>query len=68
MTKDEFKRRWESDEAGGGITFDDIADCAVEWNLYRTPRTAQIDMVLYRVLRAAGTNDYQEYYPNQEMQ
>lgn len=29
MTKAEFKRRWESDPDGGGITFDDIADCAV---------------------------------------
>ena len=63
MTKDDFKKRWESDDNGGGITFDDIADCAKEWGLYGTPRTAQIDMVRYRVLKSAGTNDYQEFYP-----
>ncbi len=27
MTKEEFKRRWESDENGGGITYEDIATC-----------------------------------------
>lgn len=63
MTRDEFKKRWESDDSGGGITFDDIANCAQKWGLYRTPRTAQIDMVRYRVLKEANTNDYQEFYP-----
>lgn len=31
MTKDEFKARWESNEDGGGINFDDIAECAKAW-------------------------------------
>lgn len=33
MTKAQFKKRWDSNEDGGGITFDDIARCAVEWGL-----------------------------------
>lgn len=61
MTKDEFKKRWESDDAGGGITFNDIADCAVEWNISRTPRTMQIDSIRYRVLKAALVNDAEEF-------
>lgn len=28
MTKEQFKKRWESDDRGGGITFNDVADCA----------------------------------------
>ncbi len=32
-TKEEFKKMWESDENGGGITFDDIIECALEWGL-----------------------------------
>ena len=65
MTKEEFKQRWESNDNGGGITFDDIADCAVAWGLYRTPRTAQIDKVRYRVLCAAGTADAEEFKPEE---
>ena len=57
MTKNEFKTRWESDEDGGGITFEDIAECAIEWGIARTPRTMQIDRVRYLVLKAAGTDD-----------
>ena len=63
MTKEEFKKRWESNDEGGGITFDDIAACAQEWGLYAAPKTAQIDMVRYKVLKTANTNDYQEFYP-----
>lgn len=66
MTKEEFKKRWESDDDGGGINFDDIADCAKAWGLYRTPRTAQIDVVRYRVLTAAGTVDAEEFAPEGE--
>lgn len=57
MTKDEFKTRWESDETGGGITFDDVADCAKEWGLYRTPKIHDIQEVLNRVLEAANVED-----------
>jgi len=63
MTKDEFKKRWESDDEGGGLDFDDVADCAKEWGLYRTPRTAQIDKVLYSVLKAANVEDAESYNP-----
>lgn len=54
MTKEEFKRRWESDESGGGITYDDIAKCAVEWGICLFPRTRDIFWVKRRVLEAAN--------------
>lgn len=61
MTKEEFKKRWESDERGGGITFEDIADCAKEWGLFSTPRVNQIDAVRYKVLKAADCVDAEKY-------
>lgn len=63
MTKEEFKQRWESDERGGGISFNDIADCAKAWGLFAVPRTCQIDAVRYAVLKAAGTVDAEEFAP-----
>lgn len=63
MTKEEFKRRWESDERGGGITFEDIAKRAESWGLFLTPRIRQIDRVRYAVLKAAGTEDAEEFAP-----
>ena len=57
MTKQEFKRRWELDETGDGITYDDIADCAVAWGLYGKPKVHPIDVVKHAVLIAAGVND-----------
>ena len=65
MTKEEFKRRWESDENGGGISFDDIANCAVSWGLFRTPKVMPIELVRYKVLLAAGTNDAEEFEPEE---
>lgn len=61
MTKKEFKTRWESNADGGGITFDDVADCAKAWGLFSTPRTSPIDIVRYRVLKAADTDDAESY-------
>jgi hypothetical protein len=61
MTKAEFKRRWESDDNGGGITFEDIAACAVAWGIIATPKTQDMYSVRYRVLVAAGTNDAAEW-------
>jgi hypothetical protein len=61
MTKEEFKRRWESDDSGGGITFNDIADCAEAWGICATPRTNPINLVRYKVLAAAQTIDAEEY-------
>ena len=57
MTKEEFRKRWDSDETGGGITFDDIAKCAVEWGLFRSPRTCDINKVAKAVVKAAGCKD-----------
>ena len=63
MTREEFKKRWESNDNGGGITFDDIADCAKEWGLFSTPRVNQIDTVRYKVLKEAKCIDAEEYNP-----
>ena len=62
MTKEEFRKRWDGDENGGGITFDDIADCAEEWGLYTTPRIHPIDVVAHEVTVIAGCKDIYEIY------
>lgn len=64
MTKEEFKKRWESDENGGGITFDDVADCAKDWGLFSRPRCCNIDYVRYKVLKAANCIDAEEFNPS----
>lgn len=64
MTKKQFKKRWESNDDGGGISFDDIAACAVAWGLYARPKTCSIDAVRYAVLKAAGTKDCEDYKPD----
>lgn len=61
MTKAEFKQRWESDHIGGGITFDDIADCAKDWGLFSKPRAQDMQRVLYAVLKAAKAEDAENY-------
>lgn len=66
MTKEEFKIRWESSNDGEGITFNDIANCAVNWDLIALPKLKPIDKVMYAVLKAANTNDCEEYNPNNE--
>jgi hypothetical protein len=66
MTKEEFKKRWESDDVGGGIDFDDVADCAEAWGLFRRPRTSQINKVLYSVLKAANVEDAEAYNTDRE--
>lgn len=53
MTKAEFKQRWDSDENGGGITGDDVADCAKAWGLFHTPRIKPMGTVIQAVCRAA---------------
>lgn len=57
MTKAQFKKRWDSNEDGGGITFNDIAQCAVEWGLVQNPRIHRIDMIVDMVTKAAGCKD-----------
>lgn len=54
MTKEEFKKRWDSDEHGGGLTFYDIADCAEEWGLCKNPRAHYIAEIRDMVLNAAN--------------
>jgi hypothetical protein len=54
MTQAQFKKRWESNDDGGGITFDDIAECAKAWGLCGRPRIKPIDKVTNMVLTAAG--------------
>ena len=66
MTKQEFKDRWESNDNGGGISYNDIADCAVAWGISRTPKTRRIDAIRYQVLVAAGTVDAEEFAPEKE--
>ena len=53
-TKEEFKKLWESDDEGGGITFQDVADCAKAWGISSAPYTSQINFCLANVLKAAG--------------
>lgn len=64
MTKQEFKLRWESDDNGGGITFNEVAECYVAWGLGSTPRTKCMYRVLFAVLTAAETADAGEYAPS----
>lgn len=66
MTKAEFKQRWESNDVGGGITYEDIAECAKAWGLYSTPRIHYIGKVTYEVLKAADTNDYKDFKPEDD--
>jgi len=54
MTREEFKKRWDKDEDGDGLTFDDIADCAKEWGLYKTPKIHDIMAVRDAVLKEAN--------------
>lgn len=61
MNKEQFKARWESNDEGGGITLDDIANCAIEWGISNSPRTSRIDNILYMVLKAAKVVDCESY-------
>lgn len=61
MTKEEFKKRWESNDEGGGITFNDIAKCAKEWGISSTPKIRDINRITYLVLKEAKIKDHEEY-------
>ena len=54
MTKEEFKKRWDGDDNGGGITYDDIAECAVAWGICARPKIMDIHVVRELVVKAAG--------------
>lgn len=57
MTKEEFAKRWDSDEEGGGITYDDIAECAISWGVSARPRTQNMKKIVERVVKASGAKD-----------
>lgn len=63
-TKEKFKELWEANEYGSGITYDDIAECAKAWGISSNPRIRPVDEITYKVLKAAQTNDAEEYNPN----
>ena len=63
MNKQEFKAEWESDEHGGGITFNDVASCYVKWGIGSDPHTKPMAHVRFAVLKAAKTIDAEEYAP-----
>lgn len=63
MTKEEFKKLWEADEKGSGITFDDIAKVAREWWLFEDPKLRDINIVRYAVLKAAKCVDAEDFNP-----
>lgn len=63
MTKEEFRKRWDGSPDGGGITFDDIADCAVEWGIFSNPKIHRMDVVANAVTAIAGCKDV---YPLEE--
>lgn len=53
LTKEQFRTLWDGDETGGGITYDDIADCAKAWGLFSSPKTQPIHKVKDAVVKAA---------------
>lgn len=57
MTKEEFKKRWDSNENGGGITYDEIAECAVGWGITERPKIQPIRLITAAVCRAANVED-----------
>ena len=63
-TKEKFKELWEANENGSGITFNDIADCAVAWGISSRPKTRPVNLIRYMVLKAANVCDAEEYNPN----
>lgn len=66
MSQQEFKTRWDSGEDGGGINFEDIAECAISWGICSSPRIHRIEMIRYLVLKAAGIDNAEEYNPKNE--
>lgn len=64
MNKEEFKKRWESDESGGGITNQEVADCYINWGLGKTPYIHTINYIIWKVCEAADTED-KEFWKKQ---
>ena len=53
-TKEQFKKLWDSNDNGGGITYEDIADCAKSWGLFSSPKTNNMNKVKEIVLKSAN--------------
>lgn len=64
MTKEQFKELWESNDDGGGITFQEIAECCKEWGISQRPMTQPISLMRYKVLVAAGCIDAESFNPD----
>lgn len=62
-TKEKFKELWEANEQGSGLTFNDIADCAINWNISSNPKIRPIQLIQYQVLKAANVKDAEDYNP-----
>ena len=60
MTKEEFKRRWESDKKDQRISRDDITDCAESWGI-KQPKYETTSLVIYKVLKMAQTIDCEDF-------
>jgi hypothetical protein len=54
MTREEFARRWDSDASGGGISMDEVAECAQAWGLFAVPRIHPPHQVLDAVVKESG--------------
>lgn len=63
MTRAQFRKRWQSDDDGGGITMDDIAACAVAWGISSRPKTRPMGLIQYQVLKAAKVKDAEDWKP-----
>lgn len=66
MTKEEFKRRWESNKVADYITYEDIIDCAIEWGISPSPKNEYLDILLYLILCIAQVKDAKKYKPVSE--
>lgn len=64
LSKRQFKKKWESDDDGGGITFEHIAACFTRWGLGAAPKTLPMDLVVFAVLKAAKTVDAADFDPD----
>lgn len=57
MTRKQFKKRWEYNAEGGGITFEDVAECAKAWGICSNPRIHPMDEILKKVLAEANVKE-----------
>lgn len=54
MTRQEFAERWDSGDDGGGITVNEIAECAVAWGITDSPKIRPIREVTAAVVKESG--------------